>query len=207
MNKIPKLNTQENQFIEELKQIVNSARRLAYSAINFAQVQQNWLIGQRIVMQEQKGKVRAEYGKHIIELASKALTSEFGKGFSLTNIKNFKAFYLTFSDFQICQAVPDFLQIQKGQVTTDLSESLMSISKEKMPTLSAESHPQIWRTEFAKSLNSLPKLSWSHYERLMRVANTKARNWYMHEAETEMWAYRMLGRNLYAATGKERRSQ
>ena len=165
-------NTQENQFIEELKQIVNSARRFAYSAINFAQVQQNWLIGQRIVLQEQKGKVRAEYGKRIIELASKALTAEFGKGFSLTNIKNFKAFYLTFNDFQIGQTVPDQSEFVKSQALPDHSESMISMSK------------------------SLPKLSWSHFERLMRVENTKAREWYMKEAEAEMWAYRTLDRNI-----------
>ena len=37
-------------------------------------------IGQRIV--EQNGASRAEYGKHVIEIASAALTEEFGKGFS-----------------------------------------------------------------------------------------------------------------------------
>jgi hypothetical protein len=90
-----------------LKEIVISSRRFAYSAVNFAQVRQNWLIGQRIVKQEQHGKARAEYGKHIIEIASKALTAEFGKGFSLTNIENFKSFYLTFNDLQIDQSLPD----------------------------------------------------------------------------------------------------
>ena len=190
------MNIQEDQFIEELKQIVNSARRFTYSAINFVQVQQNWLIGQRIVIQEQKGKARAEYGKRVIELASKALTAEFGKGFSLTNIKNFKSFYLIFNDFQIGQAAPDFLQIQNGQTMPDHSESLLSMSSEKMPTTSAELTGKIWRNQFAKSLDSFPKLSWSHYERLMRVVDTEARNWYMHEAEAEMWAYRTLDRNI-----------
>ena len=149
---MPKINTQENQFIEELKQIVHSARKMAYSAVNFSQVQQNWLIGQRIVMQEQKGKVRAEYGKHIIELASKSLTAEFGKGFSLTNIKNFKAFYLTFNDFQIGQTVSDQFENQKGQTMTDFSDTLLPMPNEKMPTASAEFTQQIWRTMFAKSL-------------------------------------------------------
>ena len=193
MNKTIEFNSQENQFIEELKQIVNSARGVAYSAVNFAQVQQNWLIGQRIVMQEQNGKIRAEYGKHVIELASKVLTAEFGKGFSLTNIKNFKAFYLIFNDFQIGQALPDLLQIQKSQALSDQSDSLSPTLNKKMPT---ESITQIRRNEFAKSLNSFPRLSWSHYERLMRVANAEARNWYMHEAETEIWAYRTLDRNI-----------
>ncbi|MDR2564140.1 MAG: hypothetical protein LBC98_09425 [Prevotellaceae bacterium] len=68
MKEAKDMQLQENQFLDELKQIVNSAKRLAYSAINFAQVQQNWLIGQRLVVQEQNGKARAEYGKHVIEI-------------------------------------------------------------------------------------------------------------------------------------------
>ena len=45
-------------------------------------MERNWRIGQRIVEQEQNGASRAEYGKHVIEVASAALTEEFGKGFS-----------------------------------------------------------------------------------------------------------------------------
>ena len=48
--------------------------------------------------QEQNGASRAEYGKHVIEVASAALTEEFGKGFSETNIMNFKKFYLKFKE-------------------------------------------------------------------------------------------------------------
>jgi len=148
---------QEKSFIADLKQIVHAASRMAYSAINFAQVEENRLIGQRIVMQEQKGKQWAEYGKHIIKLVSQALTAEFGKGFSERSLWKFKQFYLLFNDLII------------------------------LPTVSAE---------FAKSFYSLPKLSWSHYERLERVTDTEARNWYIREAEAEMWAYRTLDRNI-----------
>ena len=196
MNKTIEINTQENHFVEELKQIVNSSRNLAYSAVNFAQVQQNWLIGQRIVLQEQNGKQRAEYGKQVIALASQALTAEFGKGFSERSLWKFKQFYLLFSDFLIMPTALAELENQKGQTMPDLSKSLLPIPNEKMPTMSAESTMQIWRTEFAKSLSSFPRLSWSHFERLMRVANSEARNWYMREAEEEMWAYRTLDRNI-----------
>ena len=65
----------------------------------------NWLIGRRIVEEEQAGEVRAKYGKHVIELASKALTEEFGKGFSETNIRSFRKFYIEFQHLAIQQAV------------------------------------------------------------------------------------------------------
>jgi predicted nuclease of restriction endonuclease-like (RecB) superfamily len=179
---------QENNFITELKQIIASARKLAYSAINFAQVQQNWLIGQRIVEQEQNGKARAEYGKRVIELASKELTAEFGRGFSKTNLKNFKDFYLTFSDFQISQVAPDFFQKQMSQAATDQLSILQ--------TLSAESQNPILQIPFTESVKTLPKLSWTHYERLLRVKNEAARAWYLKEAAEQMWSYRTLDRNI-----------
>ena len=65
-NKKGSLNHTDNLFLDEIKQIVRSARQKAYSAINFAQVEANWLVGKRIVEEEQAGKERAEYGKYII---------------------------------------------------------------------------------------------------------------------------------------------
>lgn len=97
------INAEERDFLESLKQIVRAARSMAYAAIDYAQIQANWLIGQRVVEQMQKGKERAEYGAHIIKIASVALTEEFGSGYSETNIRNFRAFYLTFSNLQIQQ--------------------------------------------------------------------------------------------------------
>lgn len=97
------INTDEAQFISDIKAIVSTAKQKAYQAADLFQVAANWLVGKRIVEQEQNGRERAEYGKHIIELASEALTAEFGKGYSVVNIKNFRKFYLTFSDFPIGQ--------------------------------------------------------------------------------------------------------
>lgn len=157
------INKEEKDFLESLKQIVRSARGIAYASINYAQVQANWLLGQRIVEQMQKGKERAEYGAYIVKLASKALTDEFGKGYSETNIRSFRLFYLTFSDLQIQQ------------------------------TLSAGSQLPIQQTESAELAY---RLSWSHFERLMRVEDVKARDWYMKEASEQMWSVRTLDRNI-----------
>jgi predicted nuclease of restriction endonuclease-like (RecB) superfamily len=161
-----KIETKEHQFIADLKEIVNSSRRMAYSAVNYAQVRQNWLIGQRIVMQEQGGDARAEYGKRIIEIASSVLTTEFGKGFSETNIKSFRKFYIEFQQDAIRQTVSAESNITENQKSQALPAEL------------------------------LPRLSWSHYERLMRVENEAARNWYLKEASEQMWSYRTLDRNI-----------
>ena len=102
-----KYNDEDNMLVNDLRSIVSKARSKAFAAVNYSLVERNWRIGQRIVEQEQNGASRAEYGKHVIEVASAALTKEFGKGFSYTNIANYKRFYLTFSDLQILQTVSE----------------------------------------------------------------------------------------------------
>ncbi len=51
-------------------------------------------IGKQIVLEEQKGKEKAKYGENLISDLSKKLTSEFGKGFSATNLKQMRSFFL-----------------------------------------------------------------------------------------------------------------
>jgi DUF1016 N-terminal domain len=65
-------------------------------------VEAYWKIGEKIVLEEQNGNSRAAYGENILKELSIALSSEFGKGFSYANLRNFRQFYLTYSDFSIC---------------------------------------------------------------------------------------------------------
>ncbi len=51
---------------------------------------------------EQDGKQQAEYGKRVLEGLSQALTAEFGKGFSYSNLRNFRQFYQTYPDWEKC---------------------------------------------------------------------------------------------------------
>lgn len=91
------LNIKETtDYINDISNILHAARKYVASSVNTAMVQAYWLIGKRIVMQEQNGNGRAEYGKQIIENLSVALTKEFGKGFGKSNLWSFKQFYLTF---------------------------------------------------------------------------------------------------------------
>ena len=109
--------SEETRFVEDIKQIVVTTKTQAYRAVNLMQVASNWLLGWRIVEQEQQGKARAEYGAYIIKLASEVLTAEFGKGYSETNLRNFRKFYLIFSNLSIQQTMPaelKSLQCNKG---------------------------------------------------------------------------------------------
>lgn len=173
-----KYNDEENMLVNDLRSIVSKARSKAFAAVNYSLVERNWRIGQRIVEEEQNGTSRAEYGKHVIEVASAALTKEFGKGFSYTNIANYKRFYLTFSDLQILQTVSEEFKKQKHQTLSDESSLL----------------PQKGQTPPAQfELRFLP---WSHYERLIRVEDKKAREWYAKEAFEQGWSFRTLNRNI-----------
>ena len=89
-----------NNYINEVKEILKSARQKAYTAVNSAMVEAYWKIGRRIVEEEQSGRERAEYGKEIIKNLSKELTEEFGKGFGERNIRNIRQFYVIFSDYE-----------------------------------------------------------------------------------------------------------
>lgn len=173
-----KYNDEDNMLVNDLRTIVSKARSKAFTAVNYSLVERNWRIGQRIVEQEQNGASRAEYGKHVIEVASAALTKEFGKGFSETNIMNFKKFYLKFKGLAIPQTLSEEFKKQKHQTLSDESSLL----------------PQKGQTPPAQS--ELRLLPWSHYERLIRVEDKKAREWYAKEAFEQGWSYRTLNRNI-----------
>ena len=99
-NKIPtELEKEKDDVIillEKIKTIIREARQNSYRAVNFAMVQSYWNIGMLIVEEEQRGRERAEYGTYLIPKLAKKLTSEFGKGFTQQNLRNFRQFYLTF---------------------------------------------------------------------------------------------------------------
>jgi len=134
--------------IADVIAIIEEGRQKAYRAVNTSMVEAYWLTGKRIVEEEQHGQERAAYGKEVVKILSKRLTASFGRGFSETNIRSFRLFYLTF---------PNQNQIQQ--------------------TVSA-------------------KLSWSHFQLIMRVSDSNARAYYLKEAAEQNWGVRTLERNI-----------
>lgn len=106
-------------------------------------------IGKMIVEEEQHGKEKSEYGKQVLKELSGRLVTEFGKGFSETNLKQMRQFYINYS---IRQTVSDEL-----------------------------------------------KLTWSHYLKLMRIADLNERNFYEIEAIKNNWSLRELQRQYDSA--------
>ncbi len=170
-NEIDKqLTDPEKVFVSDLKSIAGETRRQAYRAADRMLVVRNWLIGWRIVEQEQKGKERAGYGKRVLELASQSLTEEYGKGFGLTSVKNMRSFYIKFRNLQIRQALLDEFNITQLPIRQPLPDESV--------------------------IPFYPNVSWLHYERLMRVEDEVARMWYLKETARTQWDYRTLQRNI-----------
>ena len=85
----------EKQTFNDIKSILYSARNSVYKLANNTMVQAYFEIG-KVIVEKQGGNERAEYGENLIKQLSVELTAEFGKGFTVANIKNMRQFYLTF---------------------------------------------------------------------------------------------------------------
>lgn len=99
MSEIDKSNqtlSNSSHLFAEIREVLVTARRTAYKAVNFAMVTAYWNVGRLIVEDEQQGNTRAEYGKAILADLSKRLTDEFGKGFDERELRRIRQFYLVF---------------------------------------------------------------------------------------------------------------
>lgn len=97
-----------SSFIEQIKQLIKEAQIGVVRSVNSIMVQTYFNIGKSIVVEEQNGIERAEYGKYLISELSKKLSEEFGKGFSKRNLEQMRQFYITYS---IAQTVPAQLKL------------------------------------------------------------------------------------------------
>jgi len=89
-----------NDVVSDVRQILKTARSYAYRQTNSAMIAAYWFIGKRIVVEEQKGDSRANYGEQLIKNLSKKLSEEFGKGISVAQLKNFRQFYRSFPNLE-----------------------------------------------------------------------------------------------------------
>lgn len=84
-----------NNLYESIRNEVTKAQQRVYAAVNFAMVETYWNIGKQIY-EAQGENERAEYGSGLLKFLSEKLTEEFGKGFTVTNLKYMRQFYIAF---------------------------------------------------------------------------------------------------------------
>lgn len=201
-------------FFTDIRQLIVSARTTVARGVDLVQVHTNFEIGRRIFEEEQLGKDRAAYGKEILKALSDRLTDEFGKGFSLSNLKSMRQFYIH-NQNRIGQSLTGQLEpTSKGQTASGQSSILQSKtaklgSPKKLPPATGKSAilqvapvdkiGQSLTDQLAITPMTPPRpftLSWTHYVFLLSVKNPDERSFYEIEATTQAWNVRELKRQF-----------
>lgn len=80
----------DKNIFQDISELLDNAKKQAKTAVTCYEMV-CW-----IYEEEQQGKERADYGKYLLEKLSDYLLKEFGKGFSVTNLKQMRKIYLTY---------------------------------------------------------------------------------------------------------------
>lgn len=142
-----------NPLVGEIRDILDASRKNVAREVNNELIRSYWKIGEIIIRYEQNDSIRAEYGEQTLKQLSKELTSEFGKGFSRSNLQNMRAFYLNYEN---CQTL-------SGKLNWSHYCELLSISdKDKRSFYEKEAVNANWSVrELKRQINT------SLYERLL----------------------------------------
>lgn len=90
-----------NALFKRISSLIAESRKLVSTTINTAEVCSKYQIGQFIVEEEQKGKLRAEYGKQVLANLSEKLTEHYGGGWTVDTLKRCRFFFKIYSTPQI----------------------------------------------------------------------------------------------------------
>ena len=88
------------QLVSQISNLWDEARAKVITTVNTNLLQASWQTGEYIVQYEQKGNLKAEYGKSLLVDLAKDLTLRLGKGYSKSNLFSMRAFYIHFPKFQ-----------------------------------------------------------------------------------------------------------
>lgn len=163
----PEVGTDYQRVQNELVELVELSRGVAIQRVNALMSATYWEIGQRIVQVEQDGAQRAGYGEALIDRLAIGMTERLGRGFSSTNLKQMRSFYLTWPLEQIRQTLSDELpNVESG------AEIRLTVLSQAFP------------------------LPWSAYVALLAVKADPARQFYEIEALRGGWNVRQIKRQI-----------
>ncbi|MCP4679741.1 MAG: DUF1016 domain-containing protein [Deltaproteobacteria bacterium] len=186
MSKI--IETSINACIDRVREILSTARSRTLQTVNAAMISSYWEIGCEIVEEEQRGTSRAQYGDQLIDQLSGRLTEEFGRGFSVSNLRLIRQFYLTYSN-----RLPPI----RYSVSSE-SEDAPNLAKRIGDSVSSEldrgANASILKDKISDKFSTA--LSWTHYRVLMRVENPSKRDFYEQECINAKWSVRELERQV-----------
>lgn len=152
----------------DIRNVLTTARQQAHRSVNRAMVESYWHVGRLIVEHEQAGRRRAKYGERLLDGLSARLTTEFGRGFTTTNLRYMRQFFLAFP----------------------IHHAPRDESRRMKPGAPARSRPP----EVPDTVR--PELTWTHYRLLLGIDDAAARAWYLAEAVEQHWSTRQLERQI-----------
>lgn len=175
-------NNQEiNDLFQKVVDLITQARKRVATTVNIAEVYTKFHIGQYIVEYEQKGEIRAEYGKAVLKELSKRLTDRLGDGWGYSTLKNIKQFYLVYA--------------KRLNTVEPIENSKLSLQNEEK-----KYNQDLVQDKKAKHCLAFSEesftLSWSHYLILMRITDPMARRFYEIECRQQDWSVRQLSRQV-----------
>ncbi len=198
-----------NQLYTHVRKLLQSARSHLARSVNSTQVVANWLIGREIILQEQQGKWRAEYGQQVLQDLSARPCKDFGGGYSVDNLELFRRFYLAYPTL-----------VSPSPQSQTIASPISDAARRKLPPTTSTRTPQpaslrknvprypepgtlepVWisdappRKSWKPGLLN-PELSWTHYRALLRVQDAQPQAFYEIEAIKNSWSARELQRQI-----------
>lgn len=190
---------------DRIRLILESARSAVARTVNSTQVVANWLIGREIVVEEQAGAKKAGYGEALLADLAKKLTVDYGAGYSATNLRWFRQYYLEYRTLlpqEIYHAARDKSTSGSSKEFAEIHHAVRGKSdalSRKLtlpPMLSFGEIGYALRSQSWKPGQLHPNLSWTHYRTLLRVDKREARAFYEIEAIQNNWSARELERQI-----------
>ena len=162
-----------SELFTRIRSLIESARSTIARGVDLVQVHTNFEIGRHIVEFEQQGEERAAYGKTVLQQLAERLSTEFGSGFSVTNLKLMRQFYVQYSP-RISQTLSDLSALHTPESIGQTLSGLLGADIGKRPFT----------------------LSWSHYVFLLGIKNAEERSFYEIESTQQNWTLRDLRRQF-----------
>jgi hypothetical protein len=159
--------------LQRIRAILEQAHARVARSVNTEMLRAYWLVGREIVEEEQRGEVRAGYGDELIAHLSARLQAAFDRGFTPSNLRYMRLFYLAYHDL-LGPAIRHAVRDESGD-----GAAHAPVSRKAVPT---------------GTLN--PDLSWTHYRLLTKVVSPHARTFYGIEAVRNHWSSRELDRQV-----------
>ncbi len=175
------------ELFERVATILDEARARVVRVVNTEMVLAYWQIGREIVEHLQRGDVRAGRGEALIEELSARLGARFGRGFSTTNLRYFRTFFLAYKDRE-----------PKIREPRDVAPVVEPGAKRAKRQIGSGVLPNRELPALPGPLEGFsPVLGWTHYQLLAKVEHEATRRFYEIEAEQAGWSAKHLERQIH----------